>query len=113
MSKVEAKYQRELISRIKELMPKAIVMKTNPNYIQGIPDLLILYPGGWASLEVKRSALAPRQPNQDHYVKLLHEMSYAAFVYPENEKEVLHEIQYAYRACGNARLPESKQVSLA
>lgn len=107
MSKLERAYQSELIKRIKAAMPECIVMKTNPNYIQGIPDLILLYPGGWAALETKRSPTASRQPNQEYYVDLLHGMSYAAFIYPENEKEVLREIQFAYRRSGNARVPES------
>lgn len=107
MSTLERNFQANLIKKIKKLMPKAIVMKTNPNYIQGMPDLLILYPGGWASLEVKNSPTARRQPNQEYYVDLLHGMSYAAFIYPENEKEVLREIQQSYLLSGNAQLPES------
>lgn len=107
MSTLERNFQARLIKKIKKLMPKAIVMKTNPNYIQGIPDLLILYPNGWAALEVKNSPLASRQPNQEYYVELLHGMSYAAFIYPENEKEVLREIQQSYLLSGNAQLSES------
>lgn len=84
-----------------------MVMKTNPNYIQGIPDLIILHEEFWASLEVKRSPLEPRQPNQEHYINLFHEWSYAAFIYPENEREVLNEIQQAYRRRRNARVLES------
>ena len=107
MSTLERNFQANLIKKIKTLMPKSIVMKTNPNYIQGIPDLLILYPGGWAALEVKNSPVARRQPNQEYYVDLLHGMSYAAFIYPENEKEVLREIQQSYLLSGNAQLSES------
>lgn len=107
MSKLERDYQRKLIARIKELIPGCMVMKTNPNYIQGIPDLIILHEDFWASLEVKRSPLEPRQPNQEYYINLFHEWSYAAFIYPENEREVLNEIQHAYRRRRNARVLES------
>lgn len=41
------------------IFPGCIVMKTDPNYIQGIPDLLILWNDKWATLEVKE---VPKQP---------------------------------------------------
>ena len=48
---LESKFQAKLIKEIKENLPGCIVMKTDPNYIQGMPDLLILHKNKWASLE--------------------------------------------------------------
>ena len=46
--KLERDFQRGLISEIKERLPGCLVMKTDPNYIQGIPDLLVWYSVGYA-----------------------------------------------------------------
>lgn len=91
----ESTFQRRLIWQIKELFPGCIVIKNDANYIQGIPDLLILYKNKWAALECKRSEKEHHQPNQDYYIALLDEMSYASFVYPENKEVVLDELQSA------------------
>jgi hypothetical protein len=50
----------------------------------------------WASLEVKASDSSSRQPNQEFYVQLMDDMSFSAFVYPENEKEVIVALQEAF-----------------
>ena len=71
-------------------------MKNDPNYIQGIPDLIILYEDKWASLEVKRSATATQRPNQEYYVELMDMMSFSRFIFPENKEEVLNELQHAF-----------------
>ena len=95
---LESKFQKELIDDIKAMFPGAIVLKNDPNYIQGIPDLTVFYQDNWATLEVKKSANASHQPNQDYYVGLMNEMSFSAFVYPENKEEVLNGIQHAFRS---------------
>ena len=64
-AKVEREYQAKLIKRIKELLPGCVVMKNDPEYIQGIPDLTVLYHDKWATLEVKREKNAKHRPNQD------------------------------------------------
>ena len=89
----ESKFQRTLIKEIEERFPGCIVMKNDPNYIQGIPDLLILYQNHWAALEVKRCAQSHHQPNQDYYISIMDEMSFASFVYPENKEEVLNAME--------------------
>lgn len=91
----ESKFQSELISDIRRLLPGCVVMKNDPNYIQGIPDLIILLGKKWACLECKASKHSPHRPNQDYYVSKLNGMSYSAFVYPENKQEVLYEVQRA------------------
>lgn len=92
---LENKFQAQLIQDIKKALPGAVVLKNDSSYIQGIPDLTVLYGSKWAALECKKNASAARQPNQDYFVELLNGMSYAAFVFPENKKEVLNELQHA------------------
>lgn len=89
---LESKFQAKLIKEIKENLPGCIVMKTDPNYIQGMPDLLILHKNKWASLENKRSANAKKQPNQQYYVDKMNEMSFSRFVCPENKEAVLSDL---------------------
>ena len=72
-------------------------MKNDANYIQGIPDILILYHDTWASLECKKSASAKKQPNQEYYVRRMNEMSFSRFICPENKEEVLNELQQTFQ----------------
>ena len=88
-------YQAELIKKIESLIPGCFVLKNDPNYIQGIPDLLILYGDKWAMLEVKRSERDKHRPNQDYYIDRFGEWSYSSFIFPENEEVVLNELQQA------------------
>ncbi len=91
--KKENEFQAQLIKDVKNLLPGCYVLKNDPNYIQGFPDLLVLYRDKWAALECKRSKDARRRPNQEFYISSLRNMSYASFVYPENREEVLNELQ--------------------
>lgn len=78
------------------MFPGCVVLKNDPNYLQGIPDLVIFYYNRWAMLEVKKSFNASHQPNQDYYIDKLDGMSFARFIYPENKEEVLDELQVAF-----------------
>jgi hypothetical protein len=91
----ENKFQSRLIKDIKDLLPGCIVLKNDPTYIQGIPDLSIFYKDKWAMLECKKSSHEKHQPNQDIYVEQANSMSFARFIYPENKTEVLDELQQA------------------
>lgn len=79
-------------------------MKNDATYIQGIPDLIILYSDTWAALECKASKRANHRPNQDYYISKMDKMSYANFVYPENKEEVLDEMERAFRPKRKARV---------
>lgn len=96
--KKESKFQAGLIKEIKDIFPGAIVLKNDPNYIQGIPDLTILWKNKWAALEVKKTSDANRQPNQGYYVETMNQMSFSRFVSPENKQEVLNELQQSFRS---------------
>lgn len=97
MPKLESRFQAKLIKDLKDLFPGCMVFKMDAGYIQGIPDLLILYEDQWAMLEVKRSENEQHQPNQDYYVDLLDNMSFASFIFPENKEEVLHDLELAFK----------------
>lgn len=96
MSKLERDFQASLIKEIKSRFQDCIVMKNDSAYIQGIPDLLILYKNKWASLEVKKSEKANKQPNQEYYVNRMNDMSFSRFIYPENKDEVLDELNQTF-----------------
>ena len=98
MGRLERDFQAKLIKELKVMFKGCIIVKNDPNYIQGIPDLLILYNDRWAALEVKKSETAHHQPNQEYYVDLMNQMSFAAFIYPENKEEILYELQQALLA---------------
>lgn len=95
---LESQFQAKLIKELKRRFPDCIVIKNDPNYIQGIPDLLILNGAKWGALECKKDEKASKRPNQEYYVDKMHKMSYAAFIFPENEKEVLNELEQSLRS---------------
>lgn len=92
---LESTYQGNLIKVIKSLLPGCRVLKNDPNYTQGYPDLIVLYGSRWAVLEVKKSIKEGYQPNQEHYLSEAMNMSWSATIYPENEEEILNELQSA------------------
>ena len=90
-------YQYKLKKKLEAMFPGCVILRNDPqSNFQGVPDLTILYKDKWATLEVKRSAKAPRQPNQVHYIEKFDEMSFAAFIHPGNEEEVLGDLQLAF-----------------
>lgn len=85
----ENRFKTKLIGEIKKMFPGCIVVHLDPNEIQGIPDILVLFGEKWATLEGKDYEDAPCRPNQPYYVDLMNRMSFSAFIYPENKNEVL------------------------
>ena len=93
---LENRFKTNLINELKEMFPGCMVVHLDPNEIQGIPDLLVLYENKWAALEGKKSANARVRPNQPYYVDLMDSMSFAAFIYPENKDEVLDALYHYF-----------------
>lgn len=102
----ENAYQAYLIRLLRVMFPGCFILKNDTDYMQGVPDLLILFNDRWAMLEIKASADSSTQPNQEYYVDLLNDMSFAAFIYPENEEQILHDLQQAFRARRSSRVPQ-------
>ena len=94
----ERDFQADLIKELKQIFIGCLVMKLDSSYIQGIPDLLVLYNNKWATLECKKNARASKRPNQDYYVGLMNKMSFSRFICPENKEEVLDELQQAFKS---------------
>lgn len=94
----ENRFQAMLIKELKKRFEGCIVTKMDSSYIQGIPDLLILYKNKWATLECKKSAVSSVRPNQKYYVNMMNEMSFSRFICPENMEVVLNELQRSFKA---------------
>ena len=105
-SRPESAFQNRLVAELKKEYPGAMVFKMEEP--QGIPDILILYNDRWASLECKRERNASRRPNQEYYVGIMNSMSFSRFIYPENKKEVLDELQQTLRPGRNTRVSRSE-----
>lgn len=92
----EAEYQSKLIKKLRLLFLDCVILKNDSSHLQGIPDLVIFHGNRYAFLEVKASENSPTRVNQPYYVELLDDMSFAAFIYPSNEEEVLSALQKAF-----------------
>lgn len=103
----ERDYQAGLIKKLKRLYPGCIVLKNDSSYMQGIPDLLVLYKDRWAALEVK--VREPKssdafEPNQEWFLETMNEMSYAACIFPENEEDILSGLQHTFSSRRSTRV---------
>jgi hypothetical protein len=102
----ESLFQRNLIRKLRDMFEGCIILKNDPTYLQGVPDILILFRNKWAALETKRTPYSRKQPNQLYYVDLMNQMSYAAFVCPENEEDVLNDLQQTFRPRRSTRISQ-------
>lgn len=94
----ESKFQKSLKDEIKQIFPDSIILKNDPTCVQGIPDLLILWKDKWASLECKKGSKEKHGPNQDYWVDRLNNMSFSAFIFPENRQEVIDGLKRFFMA---------------
>lgn len=93
----ESQFQFIVKNRLEDIFPGCIILKNDPTYIQGFPDLLVLWNNKWAALECKRSEGSSRRPNQEYYIHRLDDMSFASFIYPENMEEVLDDLERSFK----------------
>lgn len=103
----ESRYQARLIKKLEEMFPGCVILKNDSSYQQGILDLLVLWEDRWASLEVKDSEKSNMRPNQEYYIDLLDDMSFAAKIYPENEREILSALQQTFKSPRRTRVSKS------
>ena len=103
---LERDFQSKIIKKLREMFPGCYILKNDTEYTPGIPDRLVLWHDKWALLEFKKKEKSIHQPNQDYYVDQLNDMSFAAFIWPENEEEVLDALQRAFQSRRSARLPQ-------
>ena len=105
---LENTFKSRLIKDIVKMFPDCLIIHGDANEIQGIPDILILYKDTWAALEGKKSKDSPYRPNQQYYVDLMNQMSFATFIYPENKEEVLYELQQTFSFRRTTRFSKRK-----
>lgn len=94
----EGAFKLKLKKELQKRLPGCVIVNFDTDAAQGVPDRIILYKDRWAALEVKKSRTAVRQPNQEYYIELFNEWSFAAFIYPENMEEVLDALQRSFEA---------------
>ena len=97
MARLERDFQAKLITELKQRFEGCIVLKNDSSYIQGIPDLLILYNDKWATLECKKDSHSSIRPNQRYYVDKMNTMSFGSFIFPENKEVVMDELEHFFR----------------
>jgi hypothetical protein len=97
-SVLERDYQAKLIKRIEKRFPNAVVLKNDPSYRQGIPDLIILQGPYFALLEVKTSPNFVVEPNQRFYISHFNLEGFASFIWPEVEEDVLDAVQQSFES---------------
>lgn len=94
---LEKVYQKKLIPRIEESIPDCLVVVEDPLVRQGRPDLTVWRNNKAAILEVKASEKSKKRPNQEYYINHPETLGavFGAFIYPENEQEVLRAVHQA------------------
>jgi hypothetical protein len=101
---LENKYQSTLIPKLRHLFPGCMIEKFS-DLRQGYSDLIIIWYGLAAVLEVKAFEGAEEQPNQRPYIEEWNrtgQFIFAEFIYPENEEEVLRALQRSFQSARNA-----------
>lgn len=95
--KKESDFKSKLYKEIRKKFPGSEVIPNDAGYLQGFPDATVYFPNGrYVLLEGKREEHSSRRPNQDYYVDHSPLSDNAMYVYPENKKEVLAELERRY-----------------
>lgn len=94
----EGKFKERLNRELMQRFPGCYILKNDSSFLQGVPDIMVLWRDRWAMLEAKRSPSASKQANQDWYIQVFDKMSFASFVDPDNVEEVLDAMESAFQA---------------
>ena len=103
----ETGYKKHITDRLEELFPGCVILRGDSSYNQGIPDIFILWNSFWAALEFKIHPRARIQANQEYYVNRLNDMSFAAFIHPGNEEDILYALEQAFKTSRRTRISKS------
>ena len=106
--KKESEFQAGLVKEIPKRIPGSIVIKNDPESLNGVPDLTIFYEDTWAWLEVKRDGKASKRALQPYYVDWAKQRSFGSFISPENKEEVLDELERSFRSHRKTRISKPK-----
>jgi len=99
MATPEGNFKSKLIEKLEKRYPNFVITKLEADLKNGIPDIVILGDKKrWATLEAKKSKKDVTKPrtnkrSQDYYVSTMSKMGYSSYIYPENEEEVLRELE--------------------
>lgn len=92
----EGKYKDHVTEILRFNFPECEILYNDSAARQGIPDILLLVGPHWAMLEVKPSADAAYQPNQEWYIEKFNQMGFSSVIHPENEAEVIDALKQAF-----------------
>lgn len=96
--RLESQTQARFIKRLRRAFDRAVILKNDSGYLQGIMDLTVILPGVVIFIEVKPYFGAPYEPNQEYYLALVQHLGFMSFTLcPENEEEVFRAIQETQR----------------
>ncbi|UGL63315.1 VRR-Nuc domain protein [Arthrobacter phage Tokki] len=104
--KLESDFKSDTLQDIRDRLPGCEILHNDANYIQGIPDTLVVYGPNYGFLEFKRESNSSRRVNQEYYIDKFNAMSYASFISPENKEAVLNELQSALGSTRKSRAPK-------
>lgn len=90
---LESKFKKQFVSKLRDILPFVEFFEPDPERTRSAPDMLVVGRRTWAALEFKRSKDATHRANQDRNIERLNKLGYATFVYPENEMEVLNDLE--------------------
>lgn len=89
----EASFQTKVVKWLRQKRCYVLTISPRPGIPDGCPDIIALFPGGgWAALEVKKSAKEKFQPLQKPTIAKLNDMYFSKAIYPENWEETKEEL---------------------
>lgn len=89
----ESAFKKKVKNKIQNKFNNIEIFELDSSRKRSIPDMLIVGRDCWAALEFKRSNKAHLQPNQAERISNLSKIGYAAFIFPENEEDIFHDLE--------------------